>query len=554
MKAYRIGTQRTASALRWGVVGALALGAFGLSLEAQAISQPDGTEVPEGNALLNYLNAEGESINPVTDAATTPQTFTPQCALTFTVLARGGGQMNSFGWYNATGTKPEPHELYEFIACSDGVGTVKSLDVRSDPRWLGGDIGFFQATTEGKTDINCVNWSDLPNTLGHFFYSEDRYNPDNNPEETSNWVHLLIMNTTRPELQPAFYFGWEDLYSGGDNDFEDLLMRVEGIRCSGGGEICDTGQSGKCATGTTQCVNGSLECLANEQATAEVCNAIDDNCDGQVDEGDDLCEPGLVCDRGVCRPGCSGGEFKCETGSQCINNLCVESACVGVDCPSGSVCRGGECKAPCDGVACPHGQLCRQGVCMDPCDGVSCDSDYYCEPTVGVCVLKCSCRDCDTGFVCNTTSNTCVTSACESVTCDANAHCVDGTCVDNCEGAVCPKGEVCQAGACVPDENGQGGSGGGQSTGGSSFGGDSFGGDSFGGSSMGGNGGSGEPAGGNSQAGGATPFNPESGTSDSGSGCGCRVAGSEGLPGASFGWLALLGLGWLRRRRSSHAA
>lgn len=34
----------------------------------------------------------------------------------------------------------------------------------------------------------------------------------------------------------------------------------------------------------------------------ETCNLLDDDCDDAVDEGDDLCEPGLVCESGACGP------------------------------------------------------------------------------------------------------------------------------------------------------------------------------------------------------------------------------------------------------------
>jgi len=512
------------------------------SLQASALQQPDGTVIPVGGALAGYLNAEGESINPLTDAATTPQTFTPQCSLTFTVLARGGGQKNSFGWYNVTGSKPAPQDLYEFIGCNDGVGTVKTLDVRADSRWANGDIGFFQATTEGKSG-NCADWGNIAGTIGYFFYSEDRYNDDNVPGNPSNWIHLLIMNTTQPALEPSFYFGWEDLFAGGDNDFEDLLMRVDGIRCAGGGRPCETGALGKCAFGTTQCVNGSVECLANEQASAETCNAVDDDCNGEIDEGD-LCDPGLVCDRGVCRPSCSGGEFKCRTGFACENGLCIDTACVGKTCDSGQVCVGGECKAACDGVVCPHGQLCRQDVCVDPCAGVQCDNDYYCEPRVGVCVLKCGCTGCGTGEACSTITAACVQDGCQSVTCDVATHCEGGVCVDNCQGATCPAGQLCQAGACVPDESASGGAGGASGSGGSlSFGGQSFGG--YGGSAGG-------IAGAAGSGGGSLPLGGRSGTSAAeGSGCGCSTPGTGRGQLRAVALLALLG--WATRRRRAPA-
>ncbi|MDI1452128.1 MopE-related protein [Polyangium sp. 6x1] len=53
----------------------------------------------------------------------------------------------------------------------------------------------------------------------------------------------------------------------------------------GGGQSCNTGQSGVCAGGTTSCTLMGVSCYQNTQASAETCNGLDDDCDGSVDEG-----------------------------------------------------------------------------------------------------------------------------------------------------------------------------------------------------------------------------------------------------------------------------
>jgi hypothetical protein len=55
----------------------------------------------------------------------------------------------------------------------------------------------------------------------------------------------------------------------------------------GGGAVCNTGFPGVCAPGTTACSGGALSCVANvlPGTLPEVCNGVDDNCDGTVDEG-----------------------------------------------------------------------------------------------------------------------------------------------------------------------------------------------------------------------------------------------------------------------------
>ena len=502
----------------WGALAAAAT-VFFLAPPAQALSQPNGTVIPQTQNLVTFLNAEGETINPLTDAATTPETFVPQCALTFKVIGRGAGQNNSFGWYNVTGQKPALSELYEFITCNDAPGTVKVLDIKNDPKWTGGEIGFFQATTEGKNPPNCVNWGNLPGTLGYVFYSQKQYNDDNTGP--NSWIHLLIMDSKA--YPNAFYFGWEDLFSGGDNDFEDLLMRVEGIQCSGGGAPCDTGQPGICADGTLQCKNGQLECVQNTAPQPEVCNSRDDDCDGEIDE-DDVC------------PKCSGGEFPCPSHLICNSaGICVDPKCDGVSCEQGKICVGGVCKEPCEGIVCPYGQLCREGVCVDPCDTLTCDTDYQC--ILGVCTIGCDCSGCQNGQVCVSSTQKCVDPGCEDpAKCPAGTHCVQGACVDDCDGAQCPTGQACVAGKCVADTDGGAGSGG--SGGGIQFDAGSGGSSASGGSAA-------SASGGSANAGGTLS---RGGTQED-SGCGCRTAGSPARSLVALGALGLLGVLLARRRR-----
>jgi len=498
--------------------------------EAQGLQQPDGATIPANNNLVNYLNQEGESIDPRSQAATTPQTFNPRCNLTFKVIARGGGQKNSFGWYNVTGRKPARSDLHEFLGCNDGVGETKTLDIANHPAYRGGEIGFFMATTEGKTARNCVDFVEgqgpVDSTLGFLYYSEPQWNDDNKGE--GSYIHLLIMDSgVYPQ---AFYFGWEDLFGGGDNDFEDLLTRVEGITCSGGGGDCETGRPGICAAGTMQCRDGSLACVQQTPAkSSESCNGMDDDCNGLVDDGATCPGADEVCVRGACVPKCFRGEFSCFDDLVCDDGVCVEPACEGVRCGAAEICVGGACKAPCDGIQCPLGSICRMGACIDPCQGVDCDSGQICDQ--GVCKAPCGCEPCPDGTVCDG-SGLCVPELCAGVSCEAGFVCSGGVCVDACQGAICPAGERCEVGACVPGA-GAGGSGGSGTGGVGGVGG------------HGGKGGSGVGAGGSGGNGAGGDGETKDPLGDSGAaGCGC----SSSADGAAFGLLAL-GLVFARPRR-----
>ncbi|MRG91441.1 MopE-related protein [Polyangium spumosum] len=72
----------------------------------------------------------------------------------------------------------------------------------------------------------------------------------------------------------------------------------------GAGVACQTGLSGVCATGKTKCESGTLSCLADASDTPEICNGLDENCDGVIDDGN----PG-----GGAACGC-GGTTVCEGG------------------------------------------------------------------------------------------------------------------------------------------------------------------------------------------------------------------------------------------------
>ncbi|MSP25697.1 MAG: DUF4114 domain-containing protein [Myxococcales bacterium] len=435
---------------RW-IAGFAAALAISSPTVAFALKQPDNTVIPQGAGLQGLFNARMEQISALNDAQIVPQTFTPTCNLSFEVMQRNAGYKNSFGWYNVTGKKPLVSELFEFLKCSDPVGTKKTLNIKQEQAYKGGDVGFFEAVGSCPT----------PQTATWVFFSEPQYNPD--ALQQNPFIHLLIYNST--VTPKAFYFGWEDLLSGGDNDFDDLTVFVTGISCTGGGGACKTGLLGICAEGTLQCQTGMLKCLPLVEPSVELCDGLDNDCNDVTDDGN-LCPAEHVCDKGSCVPFCGAAEFPCPPGTVCnATGLCVDEACLEVTCPANKKCVEGQCVAPCDGVACPYGQICLVGACFDPCTKLTCDADQVC--SLGACIEKCQCAGCAATESCEP-SGLCLPTACVGVMCAEGTHCdASGNCVDDCAGAVCPKGEVCALGDCVPDPNpGTGGAGGATTSGG----------------------------------------------------------------------------------------
>lgn len=241
-----------------------------------------------------------DGLDPVRDCSTMPETFVPTCPLTFTVLTRGTARFrNVFGWYEATGAAPTADDLHVMLDCDDAAGTSVVLDVRSDPAYRGGEIGFFLLTPEDRTARGtcaggdcCAGVERFRSGVGYAYLSEVALNP-----EGDDFVHLLVYDSRIRERK--FYFAWEDTFAAPNNDFTDLVTSVEGVECSGGGEDCDTGGIGACRLGVTRCDGGALTCTPIATAQPEACNGADDDCDTRTDEG--LTPPSSFCNpNGVC--------------------------------------------------------------------------------------------------------------------------------------------------------------------------------------------------------------------------------------------------------------
>jgi hypothetical protein len=405
------------------ITGVAALAVLASTSLASAVTQPDGTVIPKladtngaaeglgtecwgnvencmnryeaGLPLSGALATLPKIIDAIKDASTEPKTFVPACSLTFTVLARGGIKAKSFGWYNKTTGRPPASDLHIFINSKE-IGSAKpfskELNITADPTYQGGEIGFFFVSSDGT------------------FYSESQYNQD-----CADQIHHLIWKSVKDPK--AWYFGWEDLKCGGDNDFEDLLMQVSGIYCSGGGASCVVPTfpaTTHCSEGHVQCQGGNLACIPDRPPAAkDMCNSLDDDCDEVVDE-DGCPNPEEICDRGVCVALCSGGEFRCldpEKPTCNSKGLCVEAACADVECPAGKVCKGGVCTDGCAGVTCPFGQNCWAGRCVDPCAGITCDTGAVCQD--GIC-RNCACEGCPVGLSC--VDKYCIDQQCVCVT------------------------------------------------------------------------------------------------------------------------------------------
>jgi hypothetical protein len=98
----------------------------------------------------------------------------------------------------------------------------------------------------------------------------------------------------------------------------------------GTGGACNTGQFGVCAQGTVSCQGGTVDCFPNTPASTEICDLVDNDCNGQTDEDDP--QMGNACMTG--QPGvCAAGSIDCNGGVlQCVPNaLGSAEICNGID-------------------------------------------------------------------------------------------------------------------------------------------------------------------------------------------------------------------------------
>jgi hypothetical protein len=210
---------------------------------------------------------------------------------------------------------------------------------------------------------------------------------------------------------------------------------------------CYEGQDGTLGVG--RCRGGIRTCLSNETwsmcqqqvvpARTEICgNAVDDDCDGDLNEG---CES--VCP--TCTPECTGvatrqicGNF---TGDACLE-LGPSTACtLGEVCTGQGVCNCADSCCQREGISaggCCDGAVARQCSASGSCFVVA--SSFTCSGTCGgggVCTPVCSSNYChDSG---HTSGSHC--SGSDAVTCSSSGGCgvvvQSQQCTSGCSGGVC---------------------------------------------------------------------------------------------------------------------
>jgi len=97
-----------------------------------------------------------------------------------------------------------------------------------------------------------------------------------------------------------------------------------------------------CAAGIVRCINGEPLCLGARGPGEEICNGLDDDCDG-LGDNDAACPGDTQCVEAQCVFECEDGEFPCPAGYVCEDGFCFQRSCDDIDCPDGQTCVSGLC-------------------------------------------------------------------------------------------------------------------------------------------------------------------------------------------------------------------
>ncbi|MBI2060910.1 MAG: carboxypeptidase regulatory-like domain-containing protein [Nitrospirae bacterium] len=136
-----------------------------------------------------------------------------------------------------------------------------------------------------------------------------------------------------------------------------------------GGAACSTGKPGLCAEGTLNCVNGALICAQRLSPSAEICEGLDNDCDGSVDET--FSTKGQICMVGIGQCQASGSVVCTIDGSGTVCSAAPRP-------PAPELCDSldNDCDGSTDEDFFSKGHACSEGVGMCQATGTfQCSSD-----------------------------------------------------------------------------------------------------------------------------------------------------------------------------------
>ena len=253
-------------------------------------------------------------------------------------------------------------------ACASGaiaVGAVDKSDVRADWSNYGSALDIVAPGVDILSTYSCIAVGDCTNYWYAWMSGTSMSAPhvagvaalilEKNPDYTVNQVKEAIYNSA-VDLGDS---GWDELYGYGRVDALGAVMYDSTPVVPG-----DSDKDGYDSTVDCDDRNPDI----NPGAT-EVCNGVDDNCDGDIDEGFDIDGDGYT----TCNGDCDDTNPSIHPGASEVCGDSVDNDCDGLvdeDCPSGAVCGDSYCAGNGEDChTCPQDCRCVSTNCNIACCG-----------------------------------------------------------------------------------------------------------------------------------------------------------------------------------------
>jgi len=268
-----------------------------------------------GGSTGTVALGNGGRYAPTTDTwLATPDSGAPSARYGHTAVWAGNEMIVWGGWngttYYGTGARYSPTNNSWVATSATGAPTSRAnhTAVATDREMIvwGGDL---MRNTGGRYCVSCgtayrdvdadghgnpnVTWSlcDGPAPAGYVVSGDDcdDADPNNFPG------NLELCDGRDNDCNGLIEVPAPEACDSRDNDCNGLID--EAIAAQG---TCVTGLLGVCNAGHNRCVGGTFACTADRGPGAEICNALDDDCDGAIDEATDSDGDG----RGNCSDNC----------------------------------------------------------------------------------------------------------------------------------------------------------------------------------------------------------------------------------------------------------